>query len=194
MSGHLQIRAYDGRDADAVWDLHEWALADAGTDPADVPGTDDLRRVESAYCDAGGAFLVGTLDDATADGASGDTVPVDVVDGTAARDPPRTFDGRVVAMGGFVPTTVGRADERTVADAAELHRMRVAPTHQRRGYGRTLLHALESRARDAGFDRLLATTASRQTAAVDFYPSEGYREVDRSTAGAYELVHFEKDL
>lgn len=174
----LTLRSYDPRDAAAVRTLHEWALSDAGTDPADVPGTDDLRRIESAYLDAGGAFLVGVVPAAS----------------TATDRPPATFDGLLVAMGGIVPTDSGRADERSVADAAELHRMRVAPTHQRRGYGRVVLRALEAAAREAGFDRVLATTATRQRAAVRFYPSEGYREAGRSAAGEYELVHFEKEL
>lgn len=183
----LTLRPYDARDAAAVWTLHEWALSDAGTDPADVPGTDDLRRVESAYLDAGGAFLVGVV---PADTSPSESETEDSVD----RRPPETFDGWLAAMGGFVPTESGRAEERSVGDAVELHRMRVAPTHQRRGYGRAVLHALEAAARDAGVDLVLATTATRQRAAVEFYPSEGYREVGRSTAGEYELVHFEKEL
>jgi GNAT superfamily N-acetyltransferase len=180
----LTLRDYDPRDAEAVWTLHEWALSNAGTDPADVPGTDDLRRIESAYRDAGGAFLVGVVA----------AVPAGDEERGGDRGPPATFDGRLVAMGGFVPCESGRADERAVGGAAELHRMRVAPTHQRRGYGRAILHALEARAREAGFGRLLATTARRQQSAVNFYPDEGYREVDRSTAGEYELVHFETEL
>ncbi|TQR22273.1 hypothetical protein C9J85_08780 [Haloferax sp. wsp5] len=46
---------------------------------------------------------------------------------------PETFDGGLAAMGGFLPNDVGHADERTVPGAAELHRMRVAPSRQRRG-------------------------------------------------------------
>lgn len=183
----LTLRPYDSRDAEAVWTLHEWALSDAGTDPADVPGTDDLRRVESAYLDTGGAFLVGVV---PGDASSRESERGDGTD----RRPPETFDGRLVAMGGFVPTESGRAEERAVGDAVELHRMRVAPTHQRRGYGREVLHALEDEARDAGVGLVLATTATRQRSAVAFYPSEGYREVGRSAAGEYELVHFEKEL
>lgn len=181
----LTLRPYDPRDAEAVWTLHEWALSDAGTDPADVPGTDDLRRVESAYLDTGGAFLVGVV---PADSASTES------ENSVGRRPPETVDGRLVAMGGFVPTESGRAEERSVGDAVELHRMRVAPTHQRRGYGRAVLHALEAEARQSGVSRVVATTATRQRAAVAFYPSEGYREVGRSSAGEYELVHFEKEL
>jgi ribosomal protein S18 acetylase RimI-like enzyme len=174
----LTLRSYDPRDAAAVRTLHEWALSDAGTDPADVPGTDDLRRIESAYLDAGGAFLVGVVPAAS----------------TATDRPPATFDGLLVAMGGIVPTDSGRADERSVADAAELHRMRVAPTHQRRGYGRRLLAKLEERAAALGRDPVLATTAKRQSGAVALYRGAGYEAVGESREAGYDLVHFEKRL
>jgi GNAT superfamily N-acetyltransferase len=179
-----RFRRYDPGDADAVWELHEWAMAGTATDPADIPGTDDLRAVERVYLDAGGEFLVGVLD--------GD--PAAVTPTGSDRRPPATADGTLVAMGGLVPSEGGHDDERTVAGAAELHRMRVAPTHQRRGYGRTLLNALEERARALGFERLLATTARTQPAAVSFYPAVGYEQVGESTVAGYELVHFEKVL
>jgi len=175
----VQFRRYDPRDEDAVWRLHEWAMEAAGTDPADIPGTEDLRRIESAYLD-GGEFLVG-------------------IGRPTERDPERatfpvTFDGALVAMGGLCPSEASRADERTVPGAAALHRMRVAPPLQGQGYGRKLLAALETRAAELGFETLLATTAARQARAGRFYPAAGYREVDRSTRGEYELVHFEKRL
>jgi GNAT superfamily N-acetyltransferase len=179
MASDLTLRRYDTRDADAVWDLHEWAMRTAGTDPADVPGTDDLRRIEGHYLETGGAFLVGIGDAAGAE-----------IDAAV----PETFDGPLVAMGGVLPSESGHDDERTVPGAGELHRMRVAPPLQGRGYGRDLLIALERRAADLGFETLLATTAARQEAAVQFYPAAGYREVDRSTHGEYELLHFEKTL
>jgi len=173
----LDLRAYDPRDADAVWRLHELAFRDLDTDPDDIPGTDDLRDVRGAYVEAGGGFLVGTVPAAS-----------------AAPGVPRVHDGALVAMGGFLPSEAGHDDERTVAGAAELHRMRVAPSCQRRGYGRRLLRALEAAVRDAGYDPVLATTARRQTAAVNFYRDEGYATVGESTEGDYELVHFEKPL
>jgi len=178
MSGEMTLRQYDPRDESAVWTLHEWAMRAAGTDPDDVPGSDDLRHVEERYLD-GGEFLVGV---------------VAGLDTDDDHDWPVTFDGRLVAMGGLLPSENGHADERTVAGAAELHRMRVAPPTQGRGYGRELLAALETRAVELGYDRLLATTAERQTAATRFYPAAGYEAVDRSTHGEYELVHFEKGL
>jgi GNAT superfamily N-acetyltransferase len=178
----LRIRRYDPRDGAAVRRLHRRALRDAGTDPADVPGTEDLARVEATYVDAGGEFLVGVR---PADGAPGSH---------DCAGPFRTHDGTVVSMGGYLPCEAGHADERTVEGAAELHRMRVAPAHQRAGHGRRLLAALERRARESGFERLLATTAVGQAGAVAFYREEGYAETGRSTAGDYELVHFEKRL
>lgn len=182
MADELTLRRYDARDADPVRDLHEWAMRDAGTDPTDIPGTDDLQRIEAAYLDSGGDFLVGVL--ATDDG----------VETAGERPYPRTFDGPLVAMGGLLPSERGHADERTVPGAAELHRMRVAPPLQGRGYGRQVLDALETRAAELGFETLLATTAARQTAATRFYPAAGYAEVDRSAMGEYELVHFEREL
>jgi GNAT superfamily N-acetyltransferase len=183
----LRVRAYDDRDAAAVWDLHEWAMVHTDTDPGDIPGTEDLRDVIGSYVDAGGAFLVGVLDDPPA-AVTPDGSPVD------GRLPPATADGTLVAMGGLVPNASGHDDERTVAGAAELHRMRVAPTHQRRGYGRRILGALEAAARERGFGVVLATTARTQPAAVAFYRSAGYDAVDTSTEAGYELVHYEKRL
>lgn len=181
MTASVQFRRYEEADTDALLALDEWALRDAGTDPADVPGSEDLGSVQEAYLDAGGDFIVGTV------------TPGDL-DGAAARTPPQVGDRRLVAMGGYLPTEAGYDDERSVRGAAELHRMRVAPTHQGRGYGRVLLAELEARAVDAGFELLLATTATRQRRAVAFYPAAGYREVGRSEHGGYELVHYEKRI
>lgn len=173
----VSIRRYDPRDAEPVWRLHELAFSDLRTDPDDIPGTDDLRDVEGAYLDAGGEFLVGVL-------------PASV----ASADAPRTHDGALVAMGGFLPSEAGHDDERTVEGAAELHRMRVAPAHQGAGHGRAILRALEEGIREAGLTPALATTAKRQERAVAFYTAAGYTPVGESTEGDYELVHFEKDV
>jgi ribosomal protein S18 acetylase RimI-like enzyme len=198
VTSDVHLRRYDPRDGDAVRHLHRIALRDAGTDPADVPGTADLRRIGAIYLDGDGDFVVGvrrqSRDQAT-DGTRGGDGRTDAETGSGADETPlATYDGRLVSMGGFVPSEAGYADERTVPGAAELHRMRVAPADQRAGHGRRLLAELERRARAAGFDRATATTAARQAAAVSFYAAAGYAEVGRSRAGEYELVHFEKDL
>jgi len=147
----FSLRQYDPRDADAVWALHEWAMAATGTDPADIPGTEDLRNVEATYLDSGGEFLVGILP------AAPETFP-------------ETGDGAVAAMGGFLPSEVGHDDERTVPGAAELHRMRVAPPCQGEGYGRQLLAELETRATAAGFEAAVATTARGNSVHSTFMP------------------------
>lgn len=190
----LTLRPYEDGDADAVWTLHEWAMRESGTDPTDIPATGDLRSVREAYAD--GAFLVGTTSgsDTGDGGARSDPDRGGSAPGDADGRPPEARDGRLVAMGGVLPNEAGHPDERTVPGAAELHRMRVAPTHQRRGYGRRLLAALEESARELGHDLLLATTARRQTAAVAFYREAGYEAVGESTEAGYELVHFEKEL
>jgi ribosomal protein S18 acetylase RimI-like enzyme len=181
-----QFRRYDPRDADAVAELDGWAMREAGTDPADIPGHGDIEQVGSAYLDAGGAFLVGVLD-AGADGAAWERAAHD-------RETFETFDGLVVAMGGFLPNEEGYDDERTVTGAAELHRMRVAPPCQGRGYGTALLRALEDRVARAGFSRVLATTAQRQERALALYAGTGYERVGTSEYGEYDLVHFETHL
>lgn len=190
----MHLRSYESRDEAAVWTLHEWALRETGVDPADVPGTDDLRAIETAYLETGGEFVVGIVDSAepaidSADGA------VDAVDAPAGSENGlAAHDGTLAAMGGYLPNRAGHGEERDRPGAAELHRMRVAPPYQRRGYGRRLLADLERRAKAAGFEALLATTSTRQSAALGFYRAHGYERTAISTAGAYELVHFEKEL
>jgi GNAT superfamily N-acetyltransferase len=95
------------------------------------------------------------------------------------------FEGEIVAMGGIVPA------ERTTT--AELKRMRVAPEHQRHGFGRAILEALEDAARERGFDRLLLDTADRQDAAP-FYRAQGYRERWRQEWREFELIRLETEL
>ena len=189
-SNELSLRTYDTRDDAAIWALHEWAIRETGVNPADVPGTADLRTVETSYLETGGTFVVGTVggeqpqdDRSDVSGGSAHTIS-DLA----------TDDGLLVAMGGILPNQAGHSDERDRPGAAELHRMRVAPTHQRRGYGEQILSELERRAGATGFGTLLATTSTRQAAALEFYSEQGYERTGTSTTGSYELVHFEKEL
>lgn len=176
------FRRYRDADGEAIRRLDRWALSETDTDPADIPGREDLHAVRANYLTTGGDFVVGVVPDY----AGGDEF-----DGEADLT---TADGLVVAMGGYLPNDSGHADERTVSGAAELHRMRIAPPLQGAGLGKRLLVELEERAQAAGFDRLLATTATRQPRALAFYPSQGYERVDTSTWEEYDLVHFEKEL
>ncbi|ELZ57424.1 MULTISPECIES: GNAT family N-acetyltransferase [Halorubrum] len=167
-------------------------MRETGVDPSDIPGTDDLRSIRTVYLDSGGAFIVGVLD-SVSDADSRELLETNTLE-TSEVDALATHDGTVVAMGGFMPNSAGHADERDRPGAAELHRMRVAPPFQRQGLGRELITELERRATAAGFESLLATTSTRQSAALSFYPDRGYEEVERSAAGEYELVHYEKSL
>jgi len=152
----VRIRRYEPGDGPAVRSLHRLALEVTGTDPADVPDTDDLRDVEGAYLDSGGEFLVAECEDG------------------------------IVGMGGL------KVDDATAE--GELFRMRVHPDHQRSGIGTALLDRLEAAAREHGVELLHAETATRQTAATQFYPAHGYEETARRTLGEYHLVAFAKDL
>jgi len=189
----VRFRQYEEGDADAVAALDAWTMQETATDPEDIPGHEDVAKIESVYVESGGDFVVGVLDRTveSVDAADPDT-------GTGSPDQwvkqVETTDGPVVAMGGLLPSEAGHEDERTVLGAAELHRMRVAPPCQRSGYGAALLAELERRAAVAGFETVLATTARRQRAAVAFYHAAGYRQAGTSAFGEYELVHFEKEL
>jgi ribosomal protein S18 acetylase RimI-like enzyme len=94
-------------------------------------------------------------------------------------------NGRVVAMVAL----------RHVSESiAELKRMRVHPSFQRRGFGRRILASLENRARELGYTKLTLDTGVVLTAAQRFYEGAGYREVGRGRIGPVEVVYFEKRL
>jgi len=56
------VRRYRPADAPAVQSLHERVIRAAGTDPADLPNTDDVTDIKGEYLDAGGEFLVAERD------------------------------------------------------------------------------------------------------------------------------------
>jgi N-acetylglutamate synthase-like GNAT family acetyltransferase len=60
--GDPVVRRYESGDETAVKRVFRRAMRDAGTDPADVPGTRDLDWIEAAYLDTGGEFLVVDVD------------------------------------------------------------------------------------------------------------------------------------
>jgi ribosomal protein S18 acetylase RimI-like enzyme len=76
----LEIRRYLVPDHDEVWRLHNEALTDTGAHAGNGPWDDDLHRIEEAYLDAGGEFLVGVL------------------------------QGRIIAMGALKPSPSDRAE------------------------------------------------------------------------------------
>jgi ribosomal protein S18 acetylase RimI-like enzyme len=55
----LKIRHYAESDHDAVWHLHNAALADTGAHVGNGPWDDDLHNIIDEYINPGGEFLVG---------------------------------------------------------------------------------------------------------------------------------------
>jgi len=160
----LTIRRYEPTDADAVWDLHERVLRDI-----------DAYDEAYAHLDAD----LRTVEDAYLD-RGGEFL----VGGR---------DGTLVAMGATQPTAAVDHHE-TDPDAAVVRRMRVAPDHQRRGYGTAILRELEARAAGSGVERLVLDTTPDQKNAVALYESFGYTETRREAAPAGEMIFYEKDL
>ena len=97
------------------------------------------------------------------------------------------LDGHVVGMGGLQPIRPGEA---------AIVRLRVHPATRRRGVGRSLVAALEHRARQAGVHTLRLTTATNQPEAMAFFRSLAYEQAgrERQTGWSWTLVHFSKAI
>ncbi|MFI7635280.1 GNAT family N-acetyltransferase [Nonomuraea sp. NPDC049400] len=92
---------------------------------------------------------------------------------------------RVVSMGGLKPVDTC---------TAEICRLRVHPEYQRRGFGAAMLHALEQRAVELGFERVRGDTTLNQQAALSLYERQGWRELSRHRVGDLTVVYGEKRL
>lgn len=77
-------------------------------------------------------------------------------------------DGVTVAGGGY---------RRVDAGTCEIKRMWTAPEHRRRGHARTVLTALQERARRAGYSCIRLETGPMQPEAVALYEGLGYRRI-----------------
>ena len=93
--------------------------------------------------------------------------------------------GRIVAMGGFA---------RTSDAGAEIKRMRVHSSYQRRGFGRAILEAIEDRARQLGVKALRLETTVQQEAANELYRTHGYTETGRGKTLGFDVIRYEKRL
>ena len=78
-------------------------------------------------------------------------------------------DGTPVACAGL---------RRHDATSGELKRMYVRPDHRGRGLARRILAAVEQRARELGYTRLLLETGTAQPEAIALYESAGYQGID----------------
>lgn len=86
------------------------------------------------------------------------------------------LEGRPVATGAwrFRPDVAG---ELGLLRPAEIKRMYVVPTEQRRGLGRQMLAHLEATAQEHGATDLILETGAPQTSAIGLYESAGYSPV-----------------
>ncbi len=66
-----------------------------------------------------------------------------------------------------------------ISSEAYVERLVVAPEYRKHGLGRSLLHAAESLARDAGKDTIGLHVSSVNIPALKLYEDEGYEEVSR---------------
>jgi GNAT superfamily N-acetyltransferase len=80
-----------------------------------------------------------------------------------------TVDGEPIGCGGL-----RRHDDGVV----EIKRMFVRSAHRRRGHARSLLRALEDRARANGYCTVVLETGLAQPEAIALYTSEGYQPID----------------
>jgi ribosomal protein S18 acetylase RimI-like enzyme len=95
------------------------------------------------------------------------------------------YRGRLVAMG---------AIRRTGPDRAEIKRMRVETGFQGRGFGQSMLSALEGCAAEEGYKTLHLDTSVGQEAARRLYINNGYREVGRGKVWLFDCVFYEKTV
>jgi len=102
------------------------------------------------------------------------------------------FEGAVpVAMGGWRTIDLGDG-----VPTVEIKRMYVPEVGRRRGLARRILGELESRAKQAGAERIVLETGDQQPEAIALYESSGYTPTTpfghyASTDGS---LHFAKDL
>jgi GNAT superfamily N-acetyltransferase len=85
---------------------------------------------------------------------------------------------------------VKRLDERT----CEIKKMYVVPAIRGRGVARTLLHALEAKARELGYTVARLDTGPKQRRAQGLYESEGYLEVEDFNGNPVAVFWGEKPL
>ena len=95
------------------------------------------------------------------------------------------LDSSIVAMGAL---------RRTSSERAEIKRMRVDPSWQRRGFGEQLLVALEQRAGELGYRTLHLDTTVQNHGAQQLYRKHGWTEVRRGEWRGWQLIFYEKSL
>jgi ribosomal protein S18 acetylase RimI-like enzyme len=169
MGSGLSIRRYQQSDLDRVRELHEIAMREVGAFIEGAPDP-DLQDIEGAYLDADGEFLVGEI------------------------------GGEVVAMGAFRPATgyITEFLDGISGNAAEIKRMRVAPEHQKNGYGTQIFAELQERAQERDYTELVLDTGPTQEAAKRLYEANGFEEQSREQIEIedqiFSLIFYRKNI
>lgn len=128
------------------------------------------------------------------------SVGADAGDGPWDRDLDDVQANYVDDGGDFLVAVVGStvvgmgAIRRVDSDTAEMKRLRVHPTWQGQGIGMTLIAALERRAAELGFRRIILDTTPAQLAAVRLYESRGYRAYGSAVVAGLDSTLYEKHL
>jgi len=60
----------------------------------------------------------------------------------------------------------------------ELENIGVKPEHKGKGLGKLLLSKIEEEAKQRGFEKIYIECYARNTSAIDFYHSAGYKDID----------------
>ena len=92
---------------------------------------------------------------------------------------------------------VGCIALRELADpprSGEIKRMYVQPAHRRHGIAKTLLDALESFAKNAGYGWLYLDSAPGMDTAINFYQRHGYVSCDRYNDNPQANIFLRKQL
>lgn len=87
--------------------------------------------------------------------------------------------GRVLLVAERDGRPAGYIDVGVVSDVADLHRVLVAPTHQRQGIASALLDAGSAAALDGGAQRMLLEVADDNIAALALYRARGFEAIHR---------------
>jgi ribosomal protein S18 acetylase RimI-like enzyme len=184
--GDLIIRRYVAGDHDHVLALHRTALAEVGLRPGDGVYYDhDFPRLEEIYLGGDGEFVVAEPVPMPAPMPTPMPTPMPAAALVPAPAPAAGTGGRVIGMGGL---------RRVDAETAEMVRLRVHPTVQRRGYGGAIVRVLEERAVELGYRQLRCDTTARQEPALRLYHGFGWRETRREEIRGVVTIYLEKAL
>ncbi|MGG1517056.1 GNAT family N-acetyltransferase [Paenibacillus oryzisoli] len=93
--------------------------------------------------------------------------------------------GVILAMGGLKLLEGGRA---------EIKRLRVHPSYQKKGYGQQILTSLEGKAKELGISHLILDTLNNQFGAQSLFAKNGYQQKGPAVIDGFDVILYEKSL